>query len=284
MRKKKMVSVCLALSLLLTGVLCGCGKEKKEEAKENVSSVETDESSGKSVIENIADSTSLTDKIYADYLKEQRLCTISKGFRIIEPGVAKDNPNGLAGAVKYDFDGDKIDELVTFTFERNTQNGEDIRIDLLKISGGDLKVSDSKYLTEMLDISDKEGAMQNTIYFHNLVSMEIVTSEYNDSLYFGSLLTRESSGGVGETPPYVKSFHVFSVEENKIVPCIIASTDMEWAQIAIPTYESVVYAKLLPPSIRDTLEYGDCVIDEENSPNQTKAEEVKKEIEALTIE
>lgn len=239
MRKKKMVSVCLALSLLLTGVLCGCGKEKKEEAKENVSSVETDDSSGKSVIENIADSTSLTDKIYADYLKEQRLCTISKGFRIIEPGVAKDNPNGLAGAVKYDFDGDKTDELVTFTFERNTQNGEDIRIDYINVTTDGTEVADSKYLTELVDLEDiYNDHIENTIYFSDTSVVEIVTSEYNDKMYFGCI--------VGEThdldglDTVYTACSVFSVDNNELK--IMSSMVYDYYPIS-----SMIYADVLPP-------------------------------------
>ena len=87
-------------------------------------------------------------------------------------------PSGLAAAVQNDFDGDAQNELVTFTFDKNSTDGDDIRIDLLEIEGGAVKVSDSKYLTEILDISDKQQAVTNSIYFSRANSMEIATSSY----------------------------------------------------------------------------------------------------------
>lgn len=78
---------------------------------------------------------------------------------------------------------------MTFTFEKNSTNGEDIRIDLLKIDDGKAVLSDSKYLTDILDMDFLYPPQKgNTIYYSDLSELQIVQSEYNGQLYFGVLL------------------------------------------------------------------------------------------------
>ncbi|MDE6102219.1 MAG: hypothetical protein K2F73_04515, partial [Ruminococcus sp.] len=211
---------------------------------------------------------SSTKDIYTAYLSQQKLCNVSKNFKIIEAGTARDNPNGLAGAVKYDFDGDEVDELVTFTFDKNSTDGEDIRVDLLKVNGNELVVADSRYLTEMLEINDAEGnVVSDTIFFSKDISMEIVTSKYNDTLYFGSLLSYDGYvGAPGATEPYLKSMNVFTVEDDNIIPCTIAGTYMKYSTVQKSEYEGVLYSTLLPPSIRNTAEFSECKIAEDKLP------------------
>ena len=209
-----------------------------------------------------------TGDIYSTYLSQQKLCKISKNFKILEAGTVRDNPNGLAGAVKHDFDGDEVDELVTFTFDKNSTDGEDIRVDLLKVSGNELIVTDSRYLTEMLEINDAEGSVvSDTIFFSKDISMEIVTSEYNDTLYFGSLLSYDGYvGAPGATEPYLKSMNVFTVEDDSIIPCTIAGTYMKYSTIQKSEYEGVLYSTLLPPTIRDISEFSECKVAEDKLP------------------
>lgn len=268
---KKIFAGVAALILSMSGVLCGCDANKNTDSDKNSSpsssksdSVSADNEKEESSVGDF----SLTDKIYKDYLSQQKLCTISKNFKILEAGTARDNPNGLAGAVKFDFDGDKTDELVTFTFEKNSTNGEDIRVDLLKVSGDTLTVADSKYLTEMLEINDIEyGVVSNTIFFSKDISMEIVTSEYNDALYFGTLLSYDGYvESPGATEPYLKSLNIFTVDDDHIVPCTIAGTYMKYSTIQRSEYEGVLYATLLPPSIRDTSEFSECKVAEDRLP------------------
>lgn len=277
---QKMYAIFTALVLAMSGVLCGCDTNKPEESNaeksSQIDSAEKEESS--------ANETSLLDQIYTDYLSQQRLCTISKNFQILEPGAAKDNPNGLADAVKYDFDGDKIDELVTFTFERNDQNGEDIRVDLLKVNDGKLEVADSKYLTEMLEINDAESSsaefetVSNSIYFRNIVSMQLVTSEYQDNLYFGFVMSNENN--IYEPNPpreYMKSMSVFTVEEDAITPCMISGTYQNYSTRGSEADQGVLYATLLPPSIRETTtDLGECYMKEDEFADYPSADYIRE--------
>lgn len=292
MGKKKILSFLLAMSIALSGGLCGCSKEESSSDSEAKSTSETDKDK-KSIEKKENDESSETvskstlNKIYTDYLNQQRLCKISKDFRILEPGTAKENPNGLADAVKYDFDGDKIDELVTFTFERNTQNGEDIRIDFLKISNGKLNVADSKYLTEILEINTAEGNIKdNTIYFNDIVSMQLVTSEYQDALYFGFVLSNENN--IFEPNPpreYMKSMSVFTIEDSKISPCMIAGTYQNYSVRGNQPDQGVLYASLLPPSIRDTTEdLGTCIVDENKLKESPNADYIRTASEDIIAE
>ena len=156
----KALSAAIALLLGVSGIISGCS-EKLAVSKEDseVSAAKNSEAEEKTETPEL----SRKDKIYQEYLSSQKLCNVSKEFKILEAGTAKDNPNGLAAAVKYDFDKDGKDELVTFTFERNSTNGEDIRLDLLKLKGKSLEVADSRFITEMADLSNQPK--QDSIYF-----------------------------------------------------------------------------------------------------------------------
>lgn len=194
-----------------------------------------------------------TGDIYSTYLSQQKLCTISKNFKILEAGTVRDNPNGLAGAVKHDFDGNEVDELVTFTFDKNSADGEDIRVDLLKVSGDELIVADSRYLTELADISSK--MINNTIYFSSVATTEIVTSEYNGNLYFGCLFS-EVFDDVRKGSDEFGGFGVFTIENDKITEKSAGYRE------TYAVYDAVI-AKILPPSIRN-MEISDKLIDDDN--------------------
>ena len=301
MWKKRSILLLLALTMACSSTLYGCDVMKTPtESGANASEENSGETSGEDKDSGGADKTDSNGKeksedakgglsaeecnaLWKEYLGQQTLCQINKKFEISDSLEVQNAPSGLAAAVQNDFDGDAQNELVTFTFDKNSTDGDDIRIDLLEIEGGAVKVSDSKYLTEILDISDKQQAVTNSIYFSRANSIEIATSSYQGNLYFGSLLTRECYFYAGETYPYVKSFNVFTIENHEITPCTIASTDMEWATVAYPLDETVIYSKLLPPSIRETQELGSCSVDEEQSPYPESAQRVKDEVDAMTI-
>lgn len=252
---KKIFAGVMALSLMISGALCGCNADKDNESDENSpsSSRKSDSASiDNKKDESTAKDASLTDKIYADYLSQQKICKISKNFKILEAGTARDNPNGLAGAVKHDFDSDKIDELVTFTFEKNSTNGEDIRVDLLKVSGDKLMIADSKYLTELTDLSSQPK--KNTIYFDWTATAEIITSEYNDNLYFGCLFS-EARDDFNRGSDFFGGFGVFTIENDKIIEQSVGYTES--------AIDCDVIAELLPPSIRDTADT-EGLVDAEN--------------------
>lgn len=301
MWKKRSILLLFALTIACSSTLYGCdGMKTPTESGADASEENSGETSGEDKDSGGADKTDSNGKeksedakgglsaeecnaLWKEYLGQQTLCQINKKFEISDSLEVQNAPSGLAAAVQNDFDGDAQNELVTFTFDKNSTDGDDIRIDLLEIEGGAVKVSDSKYLTEILDISDKQQAVTNSIYFSRANSMEIATSSYQGNLYFGSLLTRECYFYAGETYPYVKSFNVFTIENHEITPCTIASTDMEWATVAYPLDETVIYSKLLPPSIRETQELGSCSVDEEQSPYPESAQRVKDEVDAMTI-
>lgn len=252
---KKIFAVVSALSLMISGVLCGCNADKDTESDEKSSSSSSKSNSASTDNEKEESSTkdvSSKDKIYTDYLSKQKLCTISKNFKILEAGTARDNPNGLAGAVKHDFDGDKVDDLVTFTFEKNSTNGEDIRVDLLKVSGNKLTVADSKYLTELADLSSQPK--KNTIYFDWTATAEIITSEYNDNLYFGCLFS-EACDEFNRGGDSFGGFGVFTIENDKITEQSVGYTES--------ALDCEVIAKLLPPSSRNTADT-EGLVDAEN--------------------
>ena len=252
---KKIFAGVTALILAMSGVLCGCSSEKNtnsDESSASSSSKSDSVSADNEKEESSASDVSLKDKIYTDYLSQQKLCTISKNFKILEAGTARDNPNGLAGAVKHDFDDDKIDELVTFTFEKNSTNGEDIRVDLLKVSDGSLNVVDSKYLTELADLSSQPK--DNTIYFDWTATTNLISSEYNGKLYFGCLFS-EACDDFNKGSVYFGGFGVFTIENDTITKQSIGYTEV--------ALDCNVFAKLLPPSIRDTADL-EGLVDAEN--------------------
>lgn len=252
---KKIFAGVMALILSMSGVLCGCSSEKNTDSdeKSSLSSSKSDSvSTNNEKDKSSAKDASLTDKIYTDYLSQQKLCTISKNFKILEAGTARDNPNGLAGAVKHDFDGDKVDELVTFTFEKNSTNGEDIRIDLLKIDDGKVNVADSKYLTELADLSSQPK--ENTIYFDWTATTNLITTEYNGSMYFGCLFS-EARDDFNRGSDFFGGFGVFTIENDKITEQSVGYTES--------ALDCNVFAKLLPPSIRDTADL-EGLVDAEN--------------------
>lgn len=261
----------LAAILLIASAMTGCNQQNESD----VNSTEDTSATVQDGTENTEAATeaSSPEQLYKSYLEELRICTISKGFQILEAGVVKENPNGLAGAVQFDFDQDDTEELVTFTFERNDQNGEDIRIDLLKITDGTVSLADSKYLTEMLDINTAEGEslnpiVGNSIYFADAVSMQIVSSEYEGKMYFGSLLTNEEFyEESGAMRPYLKTMNVFTIEEDSIVPCMTAGRYMKYSTVVNDEDDGVLYASLLPPSIRETTELSECTADMEMIQN-----------------
>lgn len=192
--------------------------------------------------------------VYTAYLSQQNLCQVSNDCKILEPGTVTGNPNGLAGVVKHDFDGDGIDELVTFTFDKNSTDGEDIRVDLLKVNGDELVVADSRYITELADISSQPK--DDTIYFDYGATTEIVTSEYNGNLYFGCLFSEvvnEFSRG-GDS---FGGFGIFTIENDKITE---QSVGYDMAYVT----SDEVCVSLLPPNIRNT-EISDDLINEDNN-------------------
>lgn len=277
---KKFFAGVMALSLMISGVLCGCNADKDTESDEKSSS---SSSKSKSVStdnekeESSAKDASLTDKIYTDYLSQQKLCKISKNFKILEAGTARDNPNGLAGAVKHDFDGDKVDELVTFTFEKNSTNGEDIRIDLLKIDDGKAVLSDNKYLTDILDMDFLYPYQKgNTIYYSDLSELQIVQSEYNGQLYFGVLL--KEADYLGGLSSFNTKYSVFTIKDNKI------ESEAVGAVINDAVF-NISYARQIPPSISD-MELSDtaCIIDDKISQSPEMAEQEKKRIDEMTVD
>ncbi len=274
---KKVIAGIVALTL--SAGFCGCSNSPE------------DDISGDTVVSDIIDSKEKSDKkkddtfnvmsvldnIYADYIKQQKLCTISKDFKILEAGTARDNPNGLAGAVKYDFDGDKIDELVTFTFERNSSNGEDIRIDLMKINDGKAEVADSKYITDILDMDFLYDSQKgNTIYYSDTSELQIVQSAYNGQMYFGVLLKEaDLLGGLSLTNT---KYSVFTVKDNKFELQAVGAVIDEAGR-------NVSYAKKLPPSISDmVLEDTACVIDDKISRSSEMAKTAKADIDEITVD
>lgn len=277
---KKIYAGVTALILSMSGVLCGCSSEKNIDSDENSSlsssksdSVSTNNEKDKSS----AKDASLTDKIYTDYLSQQKLCTISKNFKILEAGTARDNPNGLAGAVKHDFDGDKIDELVTFTFEKNSTNGEDIRVDLLKNDDGKAVVSDSKYLTDILDMDFLYPSQKgNTIYYSDLSELQIVQSEYNGQLYFGVLL--KEADYLGGLSSFNTKYSVFIIKDNKI------ESEAVGAVINDAVF-NISYARQIPQSISD-MQLSDtaCIIDDRVSQSPERAEQEKARIDEMTVD
>ena len=200
MKNKRLLATALTVIFSLNGVLYGCDSSESQSSSDSENNSVSQSVSAKTPEDKkqtlSSDNLSKNDKVYYNYLIEQKFCNLRKDFRIIEAGAVKNSPNGLAGAVKFDFDEDDTDELVVFTFDRNNNNGEDIRIDLLKPEGDSLKLTDSKYLTEILDmdiISDTSTNLtDNSIYFTKNMSMQIVTSEYQNTLYFACLLTYEN--------------------------------------------------------------------------------------------
>lgn len=234
----KALSAAIALLLGVSGIISGCS-EKLAVSKEDseVSTAKNSEAEEKTD----APELSRKDKIYQEYLSSQKLCNVSKEFKILEAGTAKDNPEGLAVAVKYDFDKDGKDELVTFTFDRNSTNGEDIRIDLLKLKGKSLEVADSRFITEMADLSNQPK--QDSIYFADAATTEIVTSEYNGQLYIGLLFSKVYDD-INRGGDINASFSVLTIDDDSIEPQSIG----QYAE----AIESNAMAKLLPPSIRDT--------------------------------
>ena len=221
--------------------------------------------------------TSVSDNIYTDYIRQQKLCTISKDFKILEAGTARDNPNGLAGAVKYDFNGDKINELVTFTFERNSRNGEDIRIDILKINDVKAEVTDSKYITDIIDMDFLyEYQKENTIYYSDNSELQIVQSEYNGQMYFGILLKEaDLLGGISMTNT---KYSVFTVKDNKIELQAVGAVIDEAGR-------NISYAEKLPPSISDMiLSDTECIIDDKDSRSSEMAETAKSYIDEITVD
>lgn len=277
---KKIYAGVTALSLMISGVLCGCNADKDTESEEKSSSSSSKSNSvstDNEKEESSARDVSSKDKIYTDYLSQQKLCKISKNFKILEAGTARDNPNGLAGAVKHDFDGDKIDELVTFTFEKNITNGEDIRIDLLKIDDGKAVVSDSKYLTDILDMDFLYPSQKgNTIYYSDLSELQIVQSEYNGQLYFGVLL--KEADYLGGLSSFNTKYSVFTIKDNKI------ESEAVGAVINDAVF-NISYARQIPPSISD-MELSDtaCIIDDKISQSPEMAEQEKTRIDEMTVD
>lgn len=272
---KKTLAGLLALTLTVSGVLCGCSNSKENEdiSGDTVSSDGADsaEDSDKTF------SLSIFDNIYADYIKQQKLCTISNNFKILEVGTARDNPNGLAGAVKYDFNGDKVDDLVTFTFERNDTNGEDIRIDLLEIEDGKAKVKDSCYLTDILDMDFLYDYQKgNTIYYSELAELQIVQSEYNGQLYFGVLL--KEADYLGGLSLFNTKYSVFTIKDSKIETQAIGTVIDE-------AVFNLSYAKQIPESISN-IEVSDtaCIINDKNTRSPESAEQEKARIDEMTVD
>lgn len=277
---KKIFAVVSALSLMISGVLCGCNADKDTESDEKSSSSSSKSNSASTdneKEESSAKDVSSKDKIYTDYLSKQKLCTISKNFKILEAGTARDNPNGLAGAVKHDFDGDKVDDLVTFTFEKNSTNGEDIRIDLLKIDDGKAVLSDNKYLTDILDMDFLYPYQKgNTIYYSDLSELQIVQSEYNGQLYFGVLL--KEADYLGGLSSFNTKYSVFTIKDNKI------ESEAVGAVINDAVF-NISYARQIPPSISD-MELSDtaCIIDDKISQSPEMAEQEKTRIDEMTVD
>lgn len=272
---KKTLAGLLALTLTVSGVLCGCSNSKENEdiSGDTVSSDGTDsaEDSDKTF------SLSIFDNIYADYIRQQKLCTISNDFKILEVGTARDNPNGLAGAVKYDFNGDKVDDLVTFTFERNDTNGEDIRINLLEIEDSKAKVKDSCYLTDILDMDFLYDYQKgNTIYYSELAELQIVQSEYNGQLYFGVLL--KEADYLGGLSLFNTKYSVFTVRDSKIETQAIGTVIDE-------AVFNLSYAKQIPESMSN-VEVSDtaCVINDKNTRSPESAEQEKARIDEMTVD
>lgn len=278
--KKKIFAAATALLLMMSGALCGCSLFKEDidssDSEEPVETTDTttdiddsdvsddrddnEDSNDESSVETTTDSELLFDKesLFRKYLEEQERCTISENFKIIEPGTARDNPSGLAGAVKYDFDNDNSDELVTFTFEKNDTDGDDIRIDLLEVKGGRVKVEDSKYLTELLDMEFADSSHNhkgNTIYYSSRAELQLVQSEYNGQFYFGVLL--KEAPVLGAISDFDTRYSVFTIKDKKIESeAIGAAVEMEFFNLS--------YAKQIPSSMGDIkLSDTACIIDEE---------------------
>lgn len=268
------------LALTISGVLCGCSNSTEKDDISD-SAISTGNSDSKKTSDKNTDKSfdilSVFDNTYADYIKQQKLCTISNNFKILEAGTARDNPNGLAGAVKYDFDGDKINELVTFTFERNNTNGEDIRIDLLKIDDGKAVVSDSRYLTDMLDMDFLYPSQKgNTIYYSDLSEFQIVQSEYNGQLHFGVLL--KETDYLGGLSSFNTKYSVFTIKDNKIESEAVGAVIDE-------AVFNISYARKIPPSISN-IELSDtaCIIDDKVSQSLDRAEQEKARIDEMTVD
>ncbi len=247
---KKIIAGVTALILMMSGGLCGCSNSKEEndlsDSEDLIKTTDTKNDNDDDSSEDTSADLELIlnkDSLFREYLEEQSLCKISKQFNVTFDDSLKGNPHGLAGAVEYDFDNDKTDELVTFTFERNDTDGEDIRIDFLEVHGGRVEVEDSKYLTEIIDQSvryDKSEA--NTIYKW-AGTIEIVTSEIDGKMYFGSMFSRATDDFQRGGDTYA-AFSTFAIEDGKIT---VLSNGCECSGI-----EPYVYSSLLPPSLRDS--------------------------------
>ena len=154
MWKKRSILLLLALTMACSSTLYGCDVMKTPtESGANASEENSGETSGEDKDSGGADKTDSNGKeksedakgglsaeecnaLWKEYLGQQTLCQINKKFEISDSLEVQNAPSGLAAAVQNDFDGDAQNELVTFTFDKNSTDGDDIRIDLLEIEGG----------------------------------------------------------------------------------------------------------------------------------------------------
>lgn len=263
---------CLLALMMLSATACG---EKPESEAEQESNESTAESAAETDTKKDEADAPSTDALYQDYLSKQTLCTVSKSFRIPEAGTPRDNPNGLAAAVRYDFDGDQTDELVTFTFERNQKGGEDLRVDLLKAKGTTLETADSFFLTEIADMSNiNKEQKPDTIYFCEHATLEVVTAEKDGKLYFG-VITGEAEP-LDRVPESYNAINVFTVEKD-------AFTQKASAFAMYPEGMVALTAGILPPSLADkTPTDGAAKI--VSAPIQAYADTVKEIVDAFSVD
>ena len=161
MWKKRSILLLFALTMACSSTLYGCdGMKTPTESGADASEENSGETSGEDKDSGGADKTDSNGKeksedakgglsaekcnaLWKEYLGQQTLCQINKKFEISDSLEVQNAPSGLAAAVQNDFDGDAQNELVTFTFDKNSTDGDDIRIDLLEIEGGALPSSGS---------------------------------------------------------------------------------------------------------------------------------------------
>lgn len=292
--KKKILLVVMALIIAAIGTMSGCDTKKSEKSEKTTESqTEIENSEDEENKEDGEDKENKgeipdllsQDKVYKDYLSQQKICKISKTFKISFDGSIRDNPNGLASAVKYDFSGDKKDDLITFTFERNKADKEDIRIDYVKYASGKLEVTDSVYLMDILDAETfgcNYGANnynRSLYYSNNGASFEITTSEYNGELYIGCLLTE--TGYLGGVSTRYSLFNVITITDDKI--------DVQMSGIYDHTDEGHYYivAEILPPALREKLQPEKIEVKPNSNssmPYNTQAAENVKEIDKFAYD
>ena len=188
-----------------------------------------------------------TQKLYSEYingLKKTDAYEYADVIDVFADDISFDGfkaPKGLICTDCFDRDGDKLDDLMAFSFADDENGGYDIRAELSDASTGKVRSLDSVALKDII-FSDEYGSVINSGY-----DLTLLSSEYNGKKYYIAHATESViSGGKGGGIDYLS---VFTVEDGKIVP-VFKMKDNNFGPVSIFT------AKLLPPSLEDKVAPG----------------------------